>query len=67
MVNSPNDLPLTYNGIYIGGLNNLLEEDAKAREYYLGLPKEARDMLFEKQNDINSFEALKNAVDKSFN
>ena len=56
-------LPLNYNGIYVGGLNNLLEADPKAREYYLALPKEKRDMLFGMQENINSFEALRNAAD----
>ncbi len=56
--------PKIYNGIYTGGLNNLLEADFEAREYYLGLPKETRDMLYTMQNDINNFEALKNAAEK---
>ncbi len=58
-------LPQEYNGSLIGGLNNLLEADLKAREYYLGLPKEVRDMLFTRQNEINSFEALKKAANEN--
>lgn len=55
--------PKVYNGIYTGGLNNLLEADAKAREYYLNLPKEKRDMIFAMEKDINNFEALKSAAE----
>ncbi len=62
-MNNDNGLPLNYNGIYAGGLNNLLEADPKAREYYLSLPKETRDMLFNRKSDISSFEALRNAAD----
>lgn len=60
-----NELPREFDGILIGGLNNLLEIDTQAREYYQGLPKEVRDMLFTRQNEINSFEALKKAANEN--
>lgn len=62
-MNNDNGLPISYSGIYAGGLNNLLEADSKAREYYLSLPKETRDMLFNRRSDISSFEALRKAAD----
>ncbi len=64
MNNRANELPDTYNGILTGGLNNLLEVDSEARDYYLGLPKEKRDMLFTRQNDINTFDALRKAAEE---
>lgn len=56
-------LPKIYNETMVGGLNNLLEADTEAREYYMGLPKEKQDMLFENHSHISSFEALRKAVD----